>query len=133
MTERLVLYDGHCALCHRAVRLLLRLDRRRLLRFAPLQGATAKAVLERHPRLAGVDSIVYVRRNDDERVSVESDAMLDILAELGVLRLAAWAARWAPRALRDAAYRAMAKRRYRWFGRYETCRIPAAGDPRFLP
>jgi predicted DCC family thiol-disulfide oxidoreductase YuxK len=129
----LVLYDGLRALPPRGS-FIAAPDRRRFLRFAPLQGPTAKAVLERHPRLAGVDSIVYVRRNDDdERVSVESDAMLDILAELGVLRLAAWAARWTPRALRDAAYRAMAKRRYRWFGRYETCRIPAAGDPRFLP
>jgi predicted DCC family thiol-disulfide oxidoreductase YuxK len=134
MNERLVLYDGHCALCDRTVRWLLRLDRQGHLRFAPLQGSTAAAVRQRRPGLAAIDSIVYLRRDEtEERLSVESDAVLDILADLGVFRLAARMARLVPRRLRDLAYRAVARRRYRWFGRYETCRIPPAGDPRFLP
>jgi len=36
---------------------------------------------------------------------------------LGVLR-------WLPRRLRDRAYRALARNRYRWFGRYDTCFLP---------
>jgi len=33
-----------------------------------------------------------------------------------------------PRPLRDLAYRVVARNRYRWFGRRETCRVPAAGE-----
>ncbi|MGA9335274.1 MAG: DCC1-like thiol-disulfide oxidoreductase family protein, partial [Rudaea sp.] len=38
-----------------------------------------------------------------------------------------------PRALRDPAYRWIARHRYRWFGRRDTCYLPQAEDrKRFL-
>jgi predicted DCC family thiol-disulfide oxidoreductase YuxK len=130
----LVLFDGHCALCNRTVRWLLRVDRGHTLSFAPLQGPTAEEVQERHPELASIDSVVYVRREASiERISVESDAVLDLFGDLGFAPRMARLARLAPKGLRDAAYRVIAKHRYSWFGRYETCRIPAPGDSRFLP
>ncbi|HEU5358149.1 MAG TPA: DUF393 domain-containing protein, partial [Gemmatimonadales bacterium] len=83
----LLLYDGDCGFCARQVRFLLRHDRRKALRFAPLGGPTARGVLERHPELAGVDSLMWV---DDlggaqERVRVRSEAVLAVAAYLGGL------------------------------------------------
>lgn len=41
----LVLFDGECALCNRAVRALIQADRNQLFLFAPLQGETASKLV----------------------------------------------------------------------------------------
>lgn len=133
----LVLYDGVCGLCHRLVRWLLRIDRRARLRYAPLQGATAAPILARHPELDGVDSVVLVRHAGEagETIAVRSASVVGALRSLGGL----WGALAAllavvPRPWRDALYDAVARRRYRWFGRFESCRLPTAEETgRFLP
>lgn len=134
-TPRLVLYDGVCGLCDRTVQFLLRADRNGALRFAPLQGETAKAVFVRHPEAAAVDSIVFVRgAGPEERVFIKSGAVLRILGEVG----GTWG--WlrvflaVPRVVRDGVYDWIAKNRYGWFGKFDACKIPDASvRARFLP
>ena len=133
--ERLVLYDGVCGLCDRTVQFLLRVDRGQILRFAPLQGDTAAAIRTRHPRLAGIDGIAYLKSaNGTEELDVKSTAVLKILKEAG----GAWGLLagflLVPRTFRDAIYDWVARNRYRWFGRYDSCPLPgAAVRARFLP
>jgi predicted DCC family thiol-disulfide oxidoreductase YuxK len=122
-----VLFDGVCGLCDRSVRWILARDRRGEFRFAPLQGETAAAVRARHPELPDPDeTMVLVERPGapDERVRVRSDAALAILARLGWPWRALAALRLLPRFLRDAAYRFVARRRARWFGTLDACRMP---------
>jgi predicted DCC family thiol-disulfide oxidoreductase YuxK len=131
-----VLFDGECGLCDAVVRWLLARDRRAALRYAPLAGGVGAAVRRRHPELPGGDEtmvLVEAPETPDERVRVRSDAALAILVHLGgAWRLAA-VLRLVPRPLRDAAYRCVAGRRRRWFGRLDACRIPAAAErDRFL-
>ena len=45
--RHLVLYDGECGVCSRVVRWLIDADRHGVLRFAPLQGATATELRQR--------------------------------------------------------------------------------------
>lgn len=135
----LVLYDGHCGLCDRSVRWLIDRDPLAILRFAPLQGETAAPILARH----GIDatrefSTLLVVENlggEAERVRSRSDGALAALAVLGgKWRGLAGLARWVPRFVRDAVYDAIARRRFRWFGRLESCRIPTAAErARFRP
>lgn len=136
-TPDLVLYDGVCGLCHRLVRWLLRLDRRGRLRFAPLQGPTAAPILARHPELAAIDSVVFVHRagSTDETTAVRSASVLGALRALGgIWGVIAALLRVIPRPVLDALYDAVARRRYRWFGRFETCRLPTAAEThRLLP
>lgn len=131
----LLLFDGPCVLCDRAVRWLLAHDRRGRLLFAPLQGSLAASLRARHDLPDELDSVVLVHElgGANESVRLRSDALLGALAELGGWR--SWL-RWlrlVPRPLRDAAYRFVARRRTRWFGRLEDCRLPAADElDRFL-
>ncbi|MFH1568337.1 MAG: DCC1-like thiol-disulfide oxidoreductase family protein [Gemmatimonadota bacterium] len=119
----LLLYDGVCALCNGAVRFVLRRDRQGAIRFAPLQGPTAAAVIARHPHLEGVDSMVWVGAAGE--VSVRSDAALAVGRYLGgPWRWLAAAASLVPRPLRDGLYDLVARRRYRLFGRYDACPVP---------
>lgn len=128
----LILYDGQCALCSGAVRFLLRRDRARRLRFAPLAGAAAASVLARHPEIAGLDSMVYVDRAGD-RVLVRSDAVL----AAGVVLGGGWAAvaraaHLLPAAGRDAVYRLFARLRHRAVAGGACPVVPAEWPGRFL-
>lgn len=130
----LLLYDGLCALCNGTVRFILARERRRDLRFAPLQGAHAREVLDRHPAAAGADSVVWVEwMGGQERVLTRSDAALRIAAYLGGPWRMLLGFRVVPRFLRDAVYDLIARYRYRVFGRYPECPVPEASvRARFL-
>lgn len=124
-----IVFDGICGLCNGWVDFVLRRDRRRVFRFTPFQSDAGQQVLREH-RLTGADSIVLV---DGDRVWRESAAVLEILRRLGGVWSLAAVARLIPAALRDPAYRLVAARRYRWFGRLDTCRVPTPAErDRFL-
>lgn len=122
-----LLYDGICGFCNSAVQTILKLDRRKTLRFAALDSDFARAVMARHPALAGVDSVVYVDApgSPAERVTVRSAAALQVVEYLGgpwrLLQVAAII----PTPLRDRLYDSFARIRYRVFGTHDTCPIPA--------
>lgn len=129
-----LLYDGTCGFCAESVQLVLRHDRRRTLRFASLQGPFGRSVLERHPELEGVDSIVWVEpAGAGERVLVRSDAALRIAGYLGGWWRLARVGSAVPRVVRDAAYDTVARHRHRLLGSGPSCLIPSPDDrDRFL-
>ena len=135
--DAVLLFDGICGLCNRCVRLLIRLDRRRVLWFAPLQGSSAAALGERHGVLTeDLATIILVRRFGlaDEVVFTRSEALIEAGRELGGLGLILLCLRAVPRGWRDAVYDWVARRRHRWFGQRERC--PAVAPERrgrFLP
>lgn len=125
----ILLYDGVCGLCNTSVRMILRHDARGTMRFAALQSGYGEAIKTRHPELRDVDSMVLVERVSDtgeERVFVRSNAALCIAAYLG----GAWKVfllfHLLPRVVRDVFYDGFARHRYRLFGRYDRCLLPAA-------
>jgi predicted DCC family thiol-disulfide oxidoreductase YuxK len=118
-----VVFDGVCNLCNRLVTALLRIDRRKVLRFASLQGTFGQQVLAAHS-LGDVDSIVFV---DGDKVRVESDAVLAIVSALGMpwkVFVVGWVI---PRPVRDALYRWIARHRIGWFGERDSCMMPTPG------
>ena len=124
--QPILLYDGACGLCASSVQFILRHERQQALWFAPLQGTTAAAVRARHPRLAGVDSMVWVEppsAGHPERVFVRSAAVLRAGAYLGGAWRASAVAWLIPAALRDVAYDFVARHRHRMFGA-EQCYLP---------
>jgi len=126
-------YDGHCALCHGAVRFVLAEDRsRRAFDFAPLQGEKFGESIPEAKRATLPDSLVVLTA--DRAVLSRSTAVLHLLRRMGGLwRIIAETARAVPAPIRDAAYDVVARVRYRLFGkRAELCPIvPAASRSRF--
>jgi predicted DCC family thiol-disulfide oxidoreductase YuxK len=123
----ILLYDGVCGLCNDWVQFTLKRDPAGRIRFAPLQGPTAERILRRHGRdPRDLDTVYLVLHPDepDETVLDKSRAILRVLDVLGggwkILALA----RVLPRALLDFGYDFVARRRYRWFGRKDSCPIP---------
>ncbi len=137
MAKDVVLFDGVCALCDSSVRFLLARDPAGKLAYAPLQGETARAALARHPGAdESLSTILYVRGmgTKSEQLYDRSDAAFEILRDLGgVWRFVAWL-RFIPRPIRNTVYDFIARRRYRWFGKFDACRLPKPGtNERFLP
>lgn len=122
-----LLYDGTCGFCNASVQFIIARDRRRSMRFAPLQSDIGQQVIGRHPELEGVDSVVYVDSIGDaerETVAVRSDAALAVCSYLGAPWSWAGASRIVPARLRDAGYDLFARHRYRFFGRHDACMLP---------
>ncbi|MFN2426959.1 MAG: thiol-disulfide oxidoreductase DCC family protein [Candidatus Binatia bacterium] len=122
-----VFYDGSCALCHAAVRFLLSEDRNPpRFRIAPLGESVWLDTVPERVRVSRPDSVVVVRGDE---VLMRGSAVIAILEALGGWwRMVGSFLRLAPRSAVDAAYDAVAARRYRWFGRKaESCPLmPAA-------
>jgi predicted DCC family thiol-disulfide oxidoreductase YuxK len=132
-----VLYDGVCALCNGTVRFVLRRDPEGRFRFAPLQGSFARQALKRHGKEAGDLDTMYVLVDcgtPSERLLARSDGILFLLCSLGgVWKILAASGAVVPRVVRDRIYGFVVRRRYRWFGKYDTCPLPDASvRQRFL-
>jgi predicted DCC family thiol-disulfide oxidoreductase YuxK len=124
--QPVLLYDGVCGLCNGVVRWVLARDPGGPMRFAALHGEYARGVFARHPELRGVDSIVLTTMEDGiERVRVRSDAVAAVAVYLGGVWRVAVTARIIPRFLRDGLYEAIARIRYRVFGRHDACPVLA--------
>ena len=117
-----ILFDGVCNFCNRWVQFVMRRDGG-FFRFAPLQSESGAKLLSEHGLAPDYTaSIVLI---EDGKFFAASDAALRIAAHLR----GAWplfgALRVVPRPLRDWVYQFIAKNRYRWFGKRETCMLPS--------
>jgi predicted DCC family thiol-disulfide oxidoreductase YuxK len=126
-----VLFDGVCNLCNGFVQFVIPRDPAGYFRFAALNSEAAARVLStaRHDG-PPVDSIILV---EDGVAYVRSAAALRIARRLGFPWILGYGLMIVPRPVRDAIYDLVARRRYRWFGRRETCMVPGPGvRDRFL-
>ncbi len=107
----IVLFDGVCQLCQWSVQFIIAHDPDAKFRFGSLQD---------HPQHGG-DSIVLLA---GDKVYHESTAALHVAKHLS----GAWKLLYVfiivPRPLRDAVYRYIARNRYKWFGKHDSCPIP---------
>ncbi len=127
--DTILFFDGVCGLCNGLVDWLLPRDRRERLKYATLQGATARNLLP-PAYTKDLDTVVLWRRGV---ILTRSDAVLACLTELGGLWSLLGLLRVLPRFLRDSAYMFVARNRYKWFGRKVSCRMPLPGERlRFL-
>jgi predicted DCC family thiol-disulfide oxidoreductase YuxK len=131
-----ILFDGVCNLCNGFVQFVIRHDATGKFRFAALQSAAGQALLAAHGQqsltsgAAGPDSVVLVAGG---RVYTHSAAVLRIAGHLGGIWRVVLVGWLLPRPWRDGLYRYVARHRYRWFGRQESCWLPTpALRARFL-
>jgi predicted DCC family thiol-disulfide oxidoreductase YuxK len=116
-------------------------DKSSRYRFAPLQGETAASVLKRPAGSAAtgpvpddVEGLKSVVLWDADGLHRKSKAALRVIASLGGLWSLAILFLIFPAFLRDLVYDFIARNRYRWFGKKESCRMPTPAErARFLP
>jgi predicted DCC family thiol-disulfide oxidoreductase YuxK len=120
--DAIVLFDGVCNLCTASVRFMIRRDPAERLRFATLQSATGRSLLERHHLPTDTLETFVVVAGD--RCYTRSDAALEVVRRLRAPWPLLVVFKIIPRAIRDAIYSWVARHRYRWFGRTDQCMVP---------
>ncbi|MAE87470.1 MAG: hypothetical protein CMB80_32350 [Flammeovirgaceae bacterium] len=119
--QPVILFDGVCNLCNSSVNFVIDRDRG-LYRFASLQSDFAKELLNSSAiDPSSLESIVLV---EGRRVYHKSEAALRVAGHLKGLWPLFRVFRILPRGFRDFFYDIIAKNRYRWFGKKDSCRIP---------
>lgn len=118
-----IVFDGVCVLCNGWVRFLLRHDHAGRYRFAAMQSDAGRTLLSAHGLDA--DDPASFLLIDGSRAATETEAIIRVLTGLGGAWRAAGLIRLVPQPLRDAAYRSVARNRYRWFGRHAQCVVPS--------
>lgn len=127
-----MIFDGVCNLCNASVDFIIRHDKRGRFRFTANQHEAGKQILAAQG--LAPDSADTVFLYEGGRLYSRSSAALRIARGLGFPWSLAWAGMILPRPLRDAVYAWIARNRYRWFGKKETCRLPTPEErSRFLP
>ena len=129
--DNIVVFDGVCKFCSGWVQFIIARDPSGLFHFAPMQSKTGRSLLERFcVDPDDVTTFVFIKEG---KAYVRSEAALQIAREFAwpwqFLRIA----RVVPAPIRDALYNWVARNRYRWFGKTDTCMVPSADiKARFL-
>lgn len=115
-----ILFDGFCNLCSGTVDFLLKHDRKKQFSFISLQSAEGKLLILKYQIPADTDSVILIKSN---RIYFESEAFVEIVATLNFPWKLISVIKFIPAQIRNSIYRWIAKNRYRWFGKRESCRI----------
>ena len=119
-----VLFDGVCNLCNGAVDWIITRDRNNRFRFASLQSDYGRQVIEKYELTSDyLNTIVLV---EDDKVYLRAPAVLRILKHLGGVYSVLYIFNALPSSILNFFYNIVAKYRYGWFGKRDTCRVPDA-------
>jgi predicted DCC family thiol-disulfide oxidoreductase YuxK len=118
----IIVFDGVCHLCSRSTRFILDHESKPVLRFASILSAAGSRLM-RELGLDPQDAKTFVLLSAD-RAHFKSDAAIRVAGYLrwpwrilGVVRVV-------PRPIRNWVYDRIARNRYRWFGRSDSCMMP---------
>lgn len=117
-----ILFDGVCNFCNSSVNFVIRHDKKSRFRFAPLQSENGKALLLPFGFSGDrLDTFILVEKG---QLFTRSTAALKVCRQLDGWWPALYAFIIVPRFIRDGIYDFIARHRYQWFGKKETCMIP---------
>ena len=121
--QRIILFDGVCNLCNASVNFIIDRDPKQKFKFAALQSDLGQLFLiQNNFDTQKFDSIVLV---ENGKVFQKSTAALRIAKELkGAWGILYYAFIWIPPFVRNIFYNLIAKYRYVFFGKSESCRMP---------
>ncbi len=126
-----ILFDGVCNLCNRSVQFVIRHDKEGYYKFASLQSEAGQRLLEQYQLATNTfNSFVLIKNG---KAYTKSTAALIVAKKLsGAVKLLSGFI-IVPSFIRDAVYNTIAKNRYKWFGKKDSCMIPTpALQSRFL-
>ncbi len=130
--KKIILFDGVCNLCNSSIQFVIKHDKKDVFRFVSLQSELGKNILQ-HIGIQNnnIDSVVLYEPGIS--YYYKSDAALEIAKNLGGFWHFGTIFRIIPTTFRNYLYDFIAKNRYKWFGKNESCILPNESlNPKFL-
>lgn len=120
--QSIILFDGICNLCNSSINFVIKRDKKDEFRFTALQEEPGISLLKRHHiDTKDTDSIILI---ENDTVYVKSSAALRVSRKLS----GAWPLMYVfmivPTFIRNGVYDYIAKNRYKWYGKQDSCMIP---------
>ncbi|MDD7885828.1 thiol-disulfide oxidoreductase DCC family protein [Flavivirga sp. 57AJ16] len=127
--KKIIFFDGVCNLCNGFIDYVINRNKNNSIYYAALQSDIAIEKLKEYDNIvleSNYNTIYYYTGN---KVYSKSSAVLRIFLELSVFhKVAAKILLLIPKFIRDACYNLVAKNRYRFLGKKETCRLPTENE-----
>lgn len=121
--KKIILFDGVCNLCESSVQFIIKHDKKDVFRFVALQSDLGKKIIQYIGiESDNLDSIVLY--NPGVAYFYKSNAAIEIARDLGGLYQFATIFRIIPSSIRNRIYDYIAKNRYQWYGKKESCLLP---------
>ena len=118
----IILLDGVCNLCNSSVQYVIKHDPNARFTFASLQGKTGQELLKKHGLSDNeLNSFVLII---NDKVFTRSAAALTVAKQLSGVTKMLYGFMIIPPFIRDGVYNFIAKNRYKWFGKKDSCMIP---------
>ncbi len=120
--KKIILFDGVCNLCNNSVTFVIKRDKKDKFRFAALQEPAGQELIKKFGiDTTKTDSIILI---ENGKAYVKSTAALRVARHLGGLYPLSYAFMIIPNFIRNWVYDYVAKNRYKWYGKKESCMIP---------
>lgn len=120
--HKIILFDGVCNLCNSTVVRVIKADKKNLFRFAALQSEVGERLVANYQiDISKTDSIILI---DEEKAYVKSTAALRIARHLSGGYPLLYGFMIVPNFIRNWVYDFIARNRYRWYGKKDSCMIP---------
>ena len=120
--HKIILFDGVCNLCNGAVVFIINHDKKDLFRFTALQNEVGKElVFKLKIDTSKTDSIILI---DGDSFYIKSTAALKISRHLSGGYPLLYGFMIVPNFIRNWVYDLIARNRYGWFGKKDSCMIP---------
>ncbi|GAA0301425.1 putative DCC family thiol-disulfide oxidoreductase YuxK [Gracilibacillus halotolerans] len=128
--QKIILFDGVCNFCNQSVQFIIKRDPKQQFQFASLQSDIGEKLIKEYKIPEQLDSLIII---ENKKYFTMSTAALKIARHLqGPIRFL-YVLIVIPKPIRDFVYKIVAKNRYKWFGKRESCMIPSPEDKkRFL-
>ena len=124
--EKIIVFDGVCNFCNASVDFVMKRDPNGKFKFGTLQSKPAQEILNRlHLQKDDFETFLLLEEGE---VFTKSTAALRTAIHLTGLWPLLGMFLIVPRPIRDGVYDFIARRRYRWMGKRDTCRIPTSTE-----
>lgn len=120
--SNIILFDGECNLCNNSVQFIIKRDQRAIFKFASIQSKIGHEIVEKFNIPTDIDSIILIV---DNKSYFKSSAAIRICRNLKGLWKLFYYLLIIPKPLRDFFYDIIAKNRYKWFGKRDSCMLPS--------
>ena len=119
--KKIILFDGVCNLCDSAVQFIIKHDTKDVFRFVALQSALGQKIIRRIDT-SNIDSIILYE--PEKGYHYKAKAALEIVKHLSGASKVLLVFTILPISLLNRIYDFIAKNRYKWFGKKDSCMLP---------
>lgn len=122
LNQPVIFFDGICNLCNASVQFVIEHDKKNKFMFTALQGDYAKETLPKlNVDLQKLNTILLL---EEGKLYTKSSAALRVAKRLIGLWPLLYVFIIIPKFIRDWFYDIIAKNRYKWWGKQESCWVP---------